>query len=495
MNDMIGDLERTAKLPALFFVLSRRLCCEYAKKVSSTLLDSSDTASVKHILSFHLHKFPDVQLSDQYFDLVPLLERGIGFHHSGVLPILKEITEILFSRGFIKVLFATETFAVGLNMPTKTVVFTSFRKKSDSGFFRMLRPDEFTQMAGRAGRRGKDTEGLVYYLPQKDPEPLSEIQAMMTGLKPTISSQLELGYSYIVQTIHSGKDILESSLWHKQRLEQIRALERDIARKKTEYPVLSELELSECSEKQRIDDMLKSKEKQTLQNAWANKHMGPKWQMALSKFATITKLDKEIGYIQHQIAELRKPPPELAERRAFLQRIGYMDGESLTFVGTLSSEVHEANPVLMPWAFHSKMWHGLSCPEIIQNLSLFLEVPEDDDEVSFAIPATHSAYPLFLKAQEFAKAEVLQSPERYWSLSLYWSDLVREWMEGQPSRALCKTYGIDEGAFVRSILKLRNLVEEWNNLATMSEDVEMLDKMRENGLVRDIVVPDSLYLR
>jgi superfamily II RNA helicase len=495
MNEMIGDLERTSKLPALFFVLSRRLCCEYAKKVSSTLLDSSDTASVKHILSFHLHKFPDVQLSDQYFELVPLLERGIGFHHSGVLPILKEITEILFSRGFIKVLFATETFAVGLNMPTKTVVFTSFRKKSDSGFFRMLRPDEFTQMAGRAGRRGKDTEGLVYYLPQKDPEPLSEIQAMMTGLKPTITSQLELGYSYIVQTIHSGKDILESSLWHKQRLEQIRALERDIVRKNTEYPVLSELELSECSEKQRIDDMLKSKEKQTLQNAWANKHMGPKWQMALSKFATITKLDKEIGYIQHQISELRKPPPELAERRAFLERIGYMDGGSLTFVGTLSSEVHEANPVLMPWAFHSKMWHDLSCPEIIQNLSLFLEVPEDDDEVSFAIPATHSAYPLFLKAQEFAKAEVLQSPERFWSLSLYWSDLVREWMEGQPSRALCETYGIDEGAFVRSILKLRNLVEEWNNLATMSDDVQMLDKMRENGLVRDIVVPDSLYLR
>jgi superfamily II RNA helicase len=226
-----------------------------------------------------------------------------------------------------------------------------------------------------------------------------------------------------------------------------------------------------------------------------NKHMGPKWQMAMARFGITAKLDKEIGYIHHQIEELRKPPPELAQRRAFLERIGYMDGESLTFVGTLSSEVHEANPVLMPWAFHSKMWHDLSCPEIIQNLSLFLEVPEDDDEVSFAIPATHSAYPLFLKAQEFAKAEVLQSPERYWSLSLYWTDLVREWMEGQPSRALCETYGIDEGAFVRSILKLRNLVEEWNNLATMSEDVEMLDKMRENGLVRDIVVPDSLYLR
>ena len=68
-------------------------------------------------------------------------------------------------------------------------------------------------------------------------------------------------------------------------------------------------------------------------------------------------------------------------------------------------------------------------------------------------------------------------------------------MDGQPSRAICQTYGIEEGAFVRAILKLRNLVEEWNNLAQISEDVEMLDKMRENSLVRDIVVPDSLYLR
>ena len=495
MNDMINDLDRTNKLPALFFVLSRRLCCEYAKKVTSTLLDSSDTASVKHILSFHLHKFPEVQLSDQYFELVPLLERGIGFHHSGVLPILKEITEILFTRGFVKVLFATETFAVGLNMPTKTVVFTSFRKKSDLGFFRMLRPDEFTQMAGRAGRRGKDIEGLVYYLPQRDPEPLSEIQAMMTGLKPTISSQLELGYSYILQSIHSGKDVLKSSLWHKQRLEQIQALEKDIVKKKIEYPLLSEMELVECHKKQEIDDMFKSKEKQTLQNAWANKHLGPKWEMTLARFSKIKSLDKEIAYLNYQVEELSKPPPEIAERSEFLRKIGYLGDTSLEFVGTLASEIHEGHPILMPWAFKSKMWHGLSCSEIIQNLSLFLEVPEDDDEVSFLIPATHSAYPLFQKSLDFSDAELLKSPEKYWSLSLYWSDLVKDWMDGQPSRAICQTYGIEEGAFVRAILKLRNLVEEWNNLAQISEDVEMLDKMRENSLVRDIVVPDSLYLR
>lgn len=79
-----------------------------------------------------------------------------------MLPVLREIVEILFGKGLLKVLFATETFAVGINMPTKTVVFTSYEKPSDGGGTRMLRTDEYLQMAGRAGRRGKDTEGWVF---------------------------------------------------------------------------------------------------------------------------------------------------------------------------------------------------------------------------------------------------------------------------------------------------------------------------------------------
>jgi superfamily II RNA helicase len=318
---------------------------------------------------------------------------------------------------------------------------------------------------------------------------------MMTGLKPSISSQLDLGYSYILQTVHSGKNILADTLWQKQRLDQIKMLEKDLLKKTTEYPLLSEAEMAECSEKQKIVEMLNSKDKQTLQNAWNNKHMGPKWEMVWVRFQALKKAQKEVAYLHYQIDELRKPPPELTERTAFLEKIGYMEGGRLNFIGTLASEVHEAHPILMPWAFHSKMWHGLSCSEIIQNLSLFLEVPEDDDEVSFMIPSGHPAYPLFKKALEFADTEVPKGPEKYWSMSLYWSDLVKDWMNSEPSRAICRTYGIDEGAFVRAILKLRNIVEEWNNLAEISEDVEMLDKMRENSLVRDIVVPDSLYLR
>jgi antiviral helicase SKI2 len=97
MNKLIVDMD----LPALFFVFSRKLCSEFAKKVTHTLIDSSETASVRHIVKFHLHRYPELEKMSQYHELMPLLEKGIAFHHSGLLPILKEIVEILFSRGFI----------------------------------------------------------------------------------------------------------------------------------------------------------------------------------------------------------------------------------------------------------------------------------------------------------------------------------------------------------------------------------------------------------
>jgi superfamily II RNA helicase len=96
----------------------------------------------------------------QVLQLSELLKRGIGIHHSGILPILKEVVECCFANGWVKLLFATETFAMGVNMPARTVVFDSIRKH-DGKQFRTLLPAEYIQMAGRAGRRGLDSTGTA----------------------------------------------------------------------------------------------------------------------------------------------------------------------------------------------------------------------------------------------------------------------------------------------------------------------------------------------
>ena len=98
----------------------------------------------------------------EYDQLVSLLEKGVGIHHSGMIPILREIVEIMISKKYIKLLFATESFAIGLDCPIKTAVFTNIIK-FDGHNERILMPHEYTQMAGRAGRRGIDTIGHVVH--------------------------------------------------------------------------------------------------------------------------------------------------------------------------------------------------------------------------------------------------------------------------------------------------------------------------------------------
>ena len=92
--------------------------------------------------------------------MLPLLKRRNRIHHGGLVPIIKEVVELLFQERLLKCLFATETFAMGINMPSKTVLFSNTRKW-DGKEFRFIRPGEYIQMSGRAGRRGIDDRGIV----------------------------------------------------------------------------------------------------------------------------------------------------------------------------------------------------------------------------------------------------------------------------------------------------------------------------------------------
>ncbi|EDR29400.1 helicase, putative [Entamoeba dispar SAW760] len=133
---------------------------------------------------------------EQITELLPLLLKGVGMHHSGLLPIMKETVEILFQEGLIKCLFATETFAMGLNMPARTVVFTKV-KKYDGKETRYLRPGEYIQMSGRAGRRGKDEQGTVILMVDQKIEP-TVLKNMIFGKADPLTSSFYLGYNMVL---------------------------------------------------------------------------------------------------------------------------------------------------------------------------------------------------------------------------------------------------------------------------------------------------------
>jgi antiviral helicase SKI2 len=201
---LIQHLRNKELLPACIFVFSKKRCEENADALSN--LDYC-TAKEKSAIHMTIEKSlarlsPQDRELPQIRRLRELLGRGIAVHHGGMLPIVKEVVEILFAKSLVKVLFATETFAMGLNLPTRTVVFSGFRKH-DGRSFRDLLPGEYTQMAGRAGRRGLDTVGTVIIVtPGADQAPpVAGLRQMMLGEPTKLRSQFRLTYNMILNLL------------------------------------------------------------------------------------------------------------------------------------------------------------------------------------------------------------------------------------------------------------------------------------------------------
>ncbi|KAI0931412.1 hypothetical protein AcV5_005097 [Taiwanofungus camphoratus] len=199
---LLGNLRKKALLPVVVFTLSKKRCEENASTLTNADLCTSVEKSEIHVAiekALSRLKGSDRQLP-QIRRMRDLLSRGIGVHHGGLLPIVKEVVEILFARGLVKVLFATETFAMGVNMPAKSVVFSGIRKH-DGRSFRDILPGEYTQMAGRAGRRGLDSTGTVVIIANDELPEQGTLTTMILGTPSKLQSQFRLTYNMILNLL------------------------------------------------------------------------------------------------------------------------------------------------------------------------------------------------------------------------------------------------------------------------------------------------------
>jgi ATP-dependent RNA helicase DOB1 len=218
--------------PVIVFSFSKRDCEAYALQMTHMAFnDESEKDMVKRVFESALNSLSEEDRSlPQIQHLLPLLQRGIGIHHSGLLPILKETIEILFQEGLIKVLFATETFSIGLNMPAKTVVFTSVRK-FDGKEMRWVTPSEFIQMSGRAGRRGLDERGVVIMMINETMEP-TIAKNIVRGEQDKLNSAFYLGYNMILNLLRvegiSPEFMLERCFHQFQNLASVSDLEKEL---------------------------------------------------------------------------------------------------------------------------------------------------------------------------------------------------------------------------------------------------------------------------
>lgn len=530
MNATIRMFQEKELLPALFFVFSRKDCEKYAHKVEGSLIDSSDAAAIRHIIEFHMHRYTAVSASAQYHQLFDLLVRGIAYHHSGLLPLMKEIVEILFGRGLIKVMFCTETFAVGINMPTKTAVFLDLMKYDDkTGGQRCLFTDEYLQMAGRAGRRGKDAVGTVVYLPQRHPIYLEDCKAMMKGSTRAISSKMDFHYDFLLKTLQSGSlkwlSLLKDSYWFEQRRSIVVAVTKELASLEADYATqrgtLSDVEYADLLQRYELEAAHKvaqnaaKKETQRLLDSWKNKHLGPVWVSGYKLLPVLDRLQKTIEVKKADLRSLESVDSVVEPRVSFLQAAGFITAtassnditrDNLTLTGILATEVNESHSLLTAAIYAQGLMADLSAEEILTVLCAFInEKFGADDEAptlsNMDVPAsvTDMLHTVDGMAQRFQEQEAsFGIPyDNYWSLSLGSIEPVWRWLNGASSAQICVDYGIYEGNLMRVILRVANIADEWINLATYCEHTAMVEKMTavKAGLLRDIAVTDSLYLR
>ena len=209
-TELIPYLHQKKQLPCLYFCFSRKGCeinaRYYAELPQCELLQDEQQAEILEKFDALCLQF-DIAEQKTIRNFRELIRKGIAYHHAGMLPTLKEVVEQLFTSGLIQLLFTTETFAVGINMPACSVVFDSLEKFDGVGF-RYLKAREYHQMAGRAGRRGIDTVGYVYAQVDQRYAVVDDVRKATSKKIEPITSQFNLSYASILNLYEKyGEDI------------------------------------------------------------------------------------------------------------------------------------------------------------------------------------------------------------------------------------------------------------------------------------------------
>jgi len=234
-REIVDALAAADMLPAIYFLFSRNDCQSFAERLAvmrPNLVTPRQADLIEQTLQAVLANLrPEDRELEQVQTITGLVRKGIGFHHAGLLPILKQLVEVLFARGLMEVVFATDTLALGVNMPARTVV-VGRMSKWDGRRRRALIPNEFQQMAGRAGRRGMDRLGHVV-VPYSPWFTFHETLAVATGELHPVRSAFAVRYNTVLNLWDPPRgervrNMLQQSLAQFQANQRVRDLEDEI---------------------------------------------------------------------------------------------------------------------------------------------------------------------------------------------------------------------------------------------------------------------------
>ena len=521
-KELIDYLTVHNMTPCIFFCFSRKKCEQHAKKLPQSLLDQNEISEVRKIVYFNLCKcnqYDSYIKMQQYDTLMKCLERGVAYHHSGLLPVFKEIVEILYGKHLVKVLFATETFAVGVNMPTKTVVFTSIEKFSGDDF-RYLYTHEYLQMGGRAGRRGIDKEGTVILLPNIHDLPNTHVMNnLITGSSQTIQSKFTADYQLILKvmlTNSSIDNIINKSLLNKEVDNQTEVLKKELSEL-----VLSEKDYSKCIEYETLIDtssqsglfkvsqsVMKKNRKAASKIKYSEgfeelykEYSG--YKPIIEKHKKLTnKLKNSSNYIMDEINSV----VAILKDFNYITHDTNLTKEAVSMKGLIASEINECNEILMTELIYS----GLLDDTTYKDLGAVLAVFADSKPVKSNNDSNHTD--AFKPFQYIKYIDCLEEVANTWSqkendkricinsewdINTYLMEGTYKWLDGAQFEAITQEYSLFEGNLIKDFIKIYNLSAEVEKVAEMLNKTHLqveASKVRDH-IVRDIVNIESLYVK
>jgi superfamily II RNA helicase len=542
LDSLVRYLKLNNMLPAICFIFSRKHVEQAANECSFSLHEDDSGIPLliekecRHILAQKLVNYKEYLDLPEYQAIVRLLEKGIAIHHAGIMPVLREMIELLFEKGFIKLLFATETFAVGINMPIKTVIFTGLTKFNGSTM-RLLYPHEYTQMAGRAGRRGIDTVGHVFHCNNLFENPTStEYKHLLTGPPQKLTSKFKISFNlalnvYATQEVEkvdsssnnsleqfTNKSLLSTDIKNELVFYQTEKAELlSLLAKRTERLMLCKTPRAVLNNYKALDKDLQhtaNSARKKLRNELNALEAEYKFLLNdLKHLDAVSEVEQQLSQNQtdeqnnsEYIINVIHCVEEILITNAFLQA-----EKTVTEKGLIAAQLQEVHPLVLADTYEETQgFADYSALELTAIFSCFNNI-RVSDEVKTHVPQTNSTSVNKISTFMTNRLDYYYIQETKniidtgtsYEINYDLQNALMAWFEAADEieckhviADIKKEKQIFLGEFIKAIMKINNICQEFEKICELNGNLGLLEKVKmiPTQTLKYVVTNQSLYL-
>ena len=527
VKDIVRNLKENDMLPAIYFTFSRKKCDEQMEKCASLeLITKGEQAQIKQFVDEYIAENPHLYNNKH----LEYLYNGVASHHAGLLPAWKNLVEKLFQKGLIKVVFATETLAAGINMPARSTVISSTSKRTDSGH-RMLTASEFLQMSGRAGRRGMDEVGYVVIVGTQFQSPEEVAELVLSDANP-LESRFSPSYSMVLNllqrfSLDEAKELILKSFGYfsagsrLQPLLKLREqLENDISSRNFicpnrlsdkelfEYDKLRHLYVQNRQTYKKICKQERSKNRPLSQEAI---QFGKETKALLNKMhgypcdncKLYKKHSKNVEIISRFSVRLGKLDKEIERQRdifwnkflshrSVLIDLGYLLDDYPTSKGVTTSQIRSENELFIAEIIFSNVLENLTPAQLaavicaITTEDLRIDIPYLP--ISETVRKTLNQIRNIRRKLEKVQNRYLVDAPMY--INPYFSSLIELWVEGAEWQTITEQIDMGEGDIVRSFKRVVDVLRQFTTIANVPEPLVFTARDAIEKILREPVDVD-----